>query len=106
MNFLCPRKAWRMLGFSYFNYMDYTRHLWKEREHMLRRSFVFPTFLSAIDFINEVATLSENHRHHPNICVDYTCVRLSLSTNDEGGIVTSKDHKLAHAIDLLYSSDS
>ncbi len=73
---------------------------------MLRRSFVFPTFLSAIDFINEVATLSENHRHHPNICVDYTCVRLSLSTNDEGGIVTSKDHKLAHAIDLLYSSDS
>jgi 4a-hydroxytetrahydrobiopterin dehydratase len=86
--------------------MHHTQHLWKEQEHMLRRSFVFPTFISAIDFVNAVAALSEKHRHHPNICVDYTCVRLSLSTHDEGGTVTSKDHKLAHAIDLLYRSDS
>ena len=56
----------------------------------------------AIDFVNEVAALSEEHHHHPNIHIDYTCVRLSLSTHDDGNIVTAKDHQLATAIDLLY----
>ena len=85
--------------------MEHTQHLWKEQEHTLRRSFVFPTFLTAIDFVNEVAALSEKHRHHPNISVDYRCVGLSLSTRDDGNIVTAKDHKLARAIDLLYRSN-
>ena len=69
---------------------------------MLRRSFVFPTFISAIDFVSEVATLSEKHRHHPNIHTHYTSVSLSLSTHDDGNIVTAKDHLLAAAIDLFY----
>jgi 4a-hydroxytetrahydrobiopterin dehydratase len=82
--------------------MDHTQHLWKEQEHMLRRSFVFPTFISAIDFVSEVAALSEKHRHHPNIHIDYTSVSLSLSTHDDGNIITAKDHLLAAAIDLFY----
>ena len=82
--------------------MELKQHLWKEQEHTLRRSFVFPTFIVAIDFVNEVAALSEEHHHHPNIHIDYTCVRLSLSTHDDGNIVTAKDHQLATAIDLLY----
>ena len=85
--------------------MEQTPHLWKEQEHTLRRSFVFPTFLTAIDFVNEVAALSEKHHHHPNISVDYRCVGLSLSTHDDGNIVTAKDHKLARAIDRLYRSN-
>ena len=69
---------------------------------MLRRSFVFPTFISAIDFVSEVATLSEKHRHHPYIHIHYASVSLSLSTHDDGNIVTAKDHLLAAAIDLFY----
>jgi len=82
--------------------MEKTQHLWKEQERALRRSFTFPTFMKAIDFVNEVAALSEQQHHHPNIHVDYTCVRLSLSTHDDGNIVTAKDHLLARAIDFYY----
>ena len=82
--------------------MELTQHLWKEQEWALLRSFTFSTFMKAIDFVNEVAALSEQQHHHPNIHVDYTCVRLSLSTHDDGNIVTAKDHQLATAIDLLY----
>ena len=85
--------------------MEHTQHLWKEQKHTLRRSFVFPTFLTAIDFVNKVAALSEKHHHHPNICVDYTYIHLSLSTHDDGNVVTEKDHELARAIDLLYRSN-
>ncbi|MBT5151639.1 MAG: 4a-hydroxytetrahydrobiopterin dehydratase, partial [Flavobacteriales bacterium] len=38
--------------------MEKTQHLWKEQERALRRSFTFPTFMKAIDFVNEVAALS------------------------------------------------
>ncbi len=82
--------------------MEPTQHLWKEQERALLRSFTFSTFMNAIDFVNEVAALSEQQHHHPNIHIDYTCVRLSLSTHDDGNIVTAKDHQLATAIDLLY----
>ena len=82
--------------------MELTQHLWKEQERALLRSFTFSTFMNAIDFVNEVAALSEQQHHHPNIHIDYTCVRLSLSTHDDGNIVTAKDHQLATAIDLLY----
>ena len=82
--------------------MEKTQHLWKEQERALRRSFTFPTFMKAIDFVNEVAALSEQQHHHPNIHVDYTCVRMSLSTHDAGSVVTQKDLVLAAAIDLLY----
>lgn len=82
--------------------MEKTQRLWKEQERALRRSFTFPTFMKAIDFVNEVAALSQQQHHHPNIHVDYTCVRLSLSTHDAGSVVTQKDHVLAAAIDLLY----
>lgn len=82
--------------------MKLTQHLWKEQERALLRSFTFSTFMNAIDFVNEVAALSEQQHHHPNIHIDYRCVRLSLSTHDDGNIVTAKDHQLATAIDLLY----
>ena len=94
-----PGKRW---AFLIFNTMELKQHLWREQEHTLRRSFVFPTFIVAIDFVTEVAALSEEHHHHPNIHIDYTSVRLSLSTHDDGNIVTAKDHLLAAAIDLFY----
>ncbi|MDA9217642.1 4a-hydroxytetrahydrobiopterin dehydratase [Schleiferiaceae bacterium] len=82
--------------------MEFKQHLWKEQEHTLRRSFVFPTFILAINFVTGVAALSEKHHHHPIIHIDYTSVSLSLSTHDDGNIITAKDHLLAAAIDLFY----
>ncbi len=86
--------------------MEKTQHSWSQHTKTLEQSFVFPTFLKAIDFVNAVAALSEQHHHHPNITIAYTRVVLSVNTHDAGSIVTHKDHALAAAIDLLYEAYS
>ena len=51
--------------------------------------------------MNAVAELAEQHAHHPDMAIHYAEVHLSLTTHDAGGTVTSKDHRLAAAIDGL-----
>ncbi|MCC6485260.1 MAG: 4a-hydroxytetrahydrobiopterin dehydratase [Armatimonadetes bacterium] len=64
------------------------------------RTFEFPSFTEAIDFVCDVAEAAEEANHHPDIDVRYNRVRLSLTTHDAGGI-TDKDLTLAQAIDEL-----
>lgn len=52
-------------------------------------------------FVNMVADASESLGHHPDICINYTKVRLNLTTKDEGGI-TDKDLNLARLISSLF----
>jgi 4a-hydroxytetrahydrobiopterin dehydratase len=41
--------------------------------------------------------------HHPSWSNTYNTVSFSLSTHDAGDVVTEKDHKLAKAIDKLFT---
>lgn len=75
---------------------------WKMREEAIRKRFVFPSFRSAIVFVNRVATLADEHDHHPDIDVRYDRVYLTLSTHDAGG-VTKKDLELAERVDFATS---
>lgn len=74
---------------------------WEESANQLTRSFAFNSFLEAVEFVNAVAELAEQHAHHPDMAIHYTEVHLSLTTHDAGGTVTSKDRRLAAAIDGL-----
>ena len=74
---------------------------WVESANHLIRTFTFQTFREAMEFVNEVAELAEQHAHHPDMRVRYNEVDLSLTTHDAGSIVTSKDQHLAQAIDGL-----
>ena len=65
------------------------------------REFQFDDFRAAMAFINCVAELAEEHEHHPEIFNVYGRVRLTLTTQDAGNVVTEKDHRLAAAIDAL-----
>ena len=85
--------------------MEQPKHLWETHEHTLRRAFVFQSFLTAIDFVNAVARVSEEQHHHPNISIDYCRVNLTVNTHDAGHVVTAKDHELAAAIDRLYKGN-
>ena len=51
-------------------------------------------------FVNKVASLAEAVNHHPDIVINYSKVRLMLTTHDEGGL-TEKDFKLARKINKL-----
>lgn len=76
---------------------------WKVREDAIRKRFVFPSFRDSIVFVNRVATLADEHDHHPDIDVRYDKVFVTLSTHDAGG-VTRKDLNLAERIDFATSA--
>ncbi len=69
----------------------------------LKAVFEFDSFIEAIDFINQVADISESHNHHPDIHLhDYNLVTITLSTHEKKA-VTSKDWQLAQAIQEIAS---
>lgn len=60
----------------------------------LLRTWTFPDFPAAMDFVNRVASLAEAAGHHPDIDIRYNKVRLALVSHDLGG-VTSVDVEMA-----------
>lgn len=74
---------------------------WNEKNDQLTADFSFNDFSEAIGFVNRVASLAEEHNHHPDILIHgYSNVRLTLTTHDRGK-VTEKDFSLAGAIDKI-----
>jgi 4a-hydroxytetrahydrobiopterin dehydratase len=73
---------------------------WERLGDMLVRSWQFPSFRRALEFVNHVAALAEKHDHHPDILLSYRKVQLQLSTHDEGGL-TDRDFAIAAEINAL-----
>jgi len=73
---------------------------WNEKDSTITKTFEFSSYLDGIDFVNEVANLSEQENHHPDITIGYCKVTISLTTHDAGSL-TEKDYKLAKLIDDL-----
>jgi 4a-hydroxytetrahydrobiopterin dehydratase len=62
------------------------------------KSYKFPSFIEAIDFINRVAEKAEEANHHPDLMNHYNRVRVALHTWNENA-VTAKDIALAREIE-------
>ncbi len=73
---------------------------WKREDRFIRRTFKFPRFLKAIEFINRVAELAEEADHHPDLYNVWRSVTLKFTTHDEGGL-TERDFKMASKINAL-----
>ena len=78
---------------------------WKNDGKSLTGQFIFRSFESARKFIDQVATESELHNHHPKIEWMFDKVTLTLSTHDAGDVVTEKDIKLANSINEIYENN-
>ncbi len=76
---------------------------WKFRDDTIRKEYVFPSFRSAIVFVNRVATIADELNHHPEIRIRYDRVFLRLWSHDAGG-VTQRDLSLAERIDFATSA--
>lgn len=74
--------------------------MWHKEQNALIKEFIFPDFMSALDFVNKVGDLAEKANHHPDILLSWGKVRVSLTTHDQGK-VTAKDTQLAEEIDVL-----
>jgi 4a-hydroxytetrahydrobiopterin dehydratase len=72
--------------------------MWDIQENKLYKKFIFANFLEAIEFINQVASVSESLNHHPSILINYNVVEIWLCTHDANNQITDKDHALANII--------
>lgn len=73
---------------------------WEYEDKQIVKTFSKHNFVDSVGFVTQVALLSERADHHPDILLQYSKVRITLSTHSEGG-VTEKDIKLAHEIESL-----
>ena len=64
----------------------------------LERTFEFPDFRAALEFVNRVGDLAERDQHHPDIHLSYGKVRVELFTHKVHGL-TRNDFILAAKID-------
>ena len=76
---------------------------WVEVDGCLRRDFKFADFRAAFAFMTLVAALADEMDHHPDWSNSWNKVSISLVSHDVGRI-TTRDHRLAAAIDRLLSS--
>lgn len=69
-------------------------------EHHLEREYRFPDFAAALAFTNEVGALAEEEGHHPDICLGWGKVTITIWTHKIDGL-TRSDFVLAAKIDAL-----
>ena len=73
---------------------------WIVADDRLQRHITFDGFLDAIRFIDRMAELAEAEDHHPDFCVHYRKVDVTLWTHAVGGL-SENDFILAAKIDRL-----
>ena len=71
---------------------------WSLNGDSLQRTFRFADFVGSMAFVQHVADLAEEMRHHPDIMIRYDKVTLTLTTQDAGGL-TEQDFTFAKATD-------
>ncbi len=69
-----------------------------EQEYHLTRSFDFPDFAKALDFVNRVGEIAEQQQHHPDIYLAWGNVRVEVWTHKIRGL-TESDFILAARVD-------
>jgi 4a-hydroxytetrahydrobiopterin dehydratase len=74
---------------------------WKiVNEHHITRTFTFPDFKQALDFVNRVGGLAEEQGHHPDILLTWGKAEVTLWTHKVDGLSES-DFIMAAKIDQL-----
>ena len=73
----------------------------KDSQGRLSKVFTFKNYRKSFAFVSQVAMLSEQKNHHPEIILDYGKVTVSLMSHDAQKI-TERDLELATLIDKIY----
>lgn len=79
-----------------------SKSTWQVVNNKLERQFEFDDFREALSFINKMSEICESMNHHPEINWTYNKIKLSLSTHEQGDIITDLDYQLSKSIDSIY----
>jgi 4a-hydroxytetrahydrobiopterin dehydratase len=69
-------------------------------QHHIIRTFSFPDFQQALEFVNRVGALAEEQGHHPDILLAWGKAEITLWTHKIDGL-TESDFIMAAKIDRL-----
>jgi len=70
-------------------------------EHHITKSYLFPDFKTALEFVNRVGGVAEEEGHHPDLTLTWGKVDVKTYTHKIDGL-TESDFILAAKIDDLY----
>lgn len=70
-------------------------------DHHLRKTFLFPDFKAALDFVNRVGAVAEERGHHPDIHLAWGRVDVETWSHDVDGL-TERDFALAGDVDRQF----
>jgi 4a-hydroxytetrahydrobiopterin dehydratase len=71
--------------------------------HHLLKSFTFPDFRTALDFVDKTGAIAEEQGHHPDLSLSWGKVEVKTWTHKIDGL-TESDFILAAKIDLLQTN--
>lgn len=71
-----------------------------EGDHHLERTFQFPDFKTALEFLNRIGELAEQEGHHPDLALAWGKVGVEIFTHKVNGL-TDSDFILAAKISRL-----
>ncbi len=71
-------------------------------QHHLSKTYTFPDFRSALEFVNRAGALAEQEGHHPKLCLSWGKVEARIWTHKIDGL-TESDFILAAKLDQLQS---
>ncbi len=73
--------------------------------HHLEKSFSFPDFVLALDFVNRAGQVCEDQNHHAEFILSWGSVVVKTWSHDVNAI-TERDFKLANSIDEVFANGS
>jgi 4a-hydroxytetrahydrobiopterin dehydratase len=71
-------------------------------DHHLEKMYVFKDFQEALDFTNKIGALAEEVDHHPELCLTWGKVIITIWTHSIGGL-SEADFIFSAKADELYS---
>ena len=79
---------------------------WEVKDnHHLEKSFSFPDFVLALDFVNRAGQVCEDQNHHAEFILSWGSVVVKTWSHDVNAI-TERDFKLANSIDEVFANGS
>lgn len=91
------------MGVEQEDYLMKEIHDWllvRDGDHCITKKFKFDDFRTAMGFVQDVAEIAELEDHHPDMCIRYNEVDVTLQTHKIGGL-HENDFIFAAKIDAM-----
>ena len=75
---------------------------WSFVNSSISKEFLFDSYMDGIEFVNELAKVSEKNNHHPDLIVGWCKVNVTFTSHELGG-VSSECINMAKALETLLS---